>query len=328
MDKNIYCISDLHIGNRTYRDNFSETDLVKPFLSFLSFIEQTQSKLIIVGDLFELWQNTVGDVLQANNDIIKILGRLDVCYIVGNHDADLLSLNDGGFLAGELGDMIICNRNKNGVLCSEYTKQVGDAKYVFKHGHDVDGANLGNIPGLGRLLTIFAGMVKDYIKCDAKLKTYEVENVLEVIPEYAAGALSKIKETYEEVISLGGLFGKSDDRVNKSMLEGSEARIDDFKRMHTFVKYFPLFYQMTVDLKKCNSIDSKANIEALKIKFIEEYNHENVLVTGHTHNPCYDGNWYWNTGRWDNKSLDVLEIKYNETPKLKVWDKQSEKLVQ
>ena len=39
MNVDIYCISDLHIGNKGCRDNFHCNNLEKPLLSFVDYVK-------------------------------------------------------------------------------------------------------------------------------------------------------------------------------------------------------------------------------------------------------------------------------------------------
>lgn len=91
---NIVIVSDLHIGDRSKADDFFTSGNYLEFIRFVKWIEQNDSidKLIIAGDLFELWQCKIEKALQMYIDVWKAFIRLtksnkEVIYVPGNHDS-------------------------------------------------------------------------------------------------------------------------------------------------------------------------------------------------------------------------------------------------
>ena len=84
----IYCISDLHLGDGGPRDNFLPAK-EKQLLSFLDYVEEQDGELLILGDLFELWQANWSKVFTYRKHLLDRLAVLGATYILGNHDADL-----------------------------------------------------------------------------------------------------------------------------------------------------------------------------------------------------------------------------------------------
>jgi UDP-2,3-diacylglucosamine pyrophosphatase LpxH len=82
-----FFISDLHLGDGSRADDFHQTEA---FLKFIDRIAPNCERLIIVGDLLELWQSDLDRIVFYHDKIIKRLlalakeGRLT--YLVGNHD--------------------------------------------------------------------------------------------------------------------------------------------------------------------------------------------------------------------------------------------------
>lgn len=82
-----FFISDLHLGDGSQADDFHYPD---EFLKFLDFAKTNCEKLIIVGDLFELWQCDLDKVIFYHNKVIEELlafaKEKSLFYIIGNHD--------------------------------------------------------------------------------------------------------------------------------------------------------------------------------------------------------------------------------------------------
>jgi len=80
-------ISDLHLGDGTRADDFHRK---KELLALFDLIDRRAYNLIIVGDLFELWQSNLDKILSTHSEIIARLIRLStekrLIYLIGNHD--------------------------------------------------------------------------------------------------------------------------------------------------------------------------------------------------------------------------------------------------
>ena len=63
-------ISDLHLGDGSRTDDFHRDE---QFLEFLEFVESQAQELIILGDLFELWQADFDRVLFRHSKVINKL---------------------------------------------------------------------------------------------------------------------------------------------------------------------------------------------------------------------------------------------------------------
>lgn len=86
----IIVVADLHLGSQLANKS--------GFFEFIrEFLEPNQndiSRIILLGDILDLWRNTNSQVMLQNLDILTELGRLDMKknYIVGNHDYAIFSL--------------------------------------------------------------------------------------------------------------------------------------------------------------------------------------------------------------------------------------------
>jgi len=153
----IYVVSDLHLGDGGPRDNFafmSNGAREAEFISFLDFVEEQHGRLIITGDLFELWQSNISLVLTLRERLLDRLAKMGAIYVLGNHDADLF------YFCSEhhcpwLGHPFFKT------MRTKHTERVGDKLIHFIHGHEVDHYCAGDNPGLGRIAAIYSGLRED-----------------------------------------------------------------------------------------------------------------------------------------------------------------------
>lgn len=150
-EQNIFVISDLHIGDGGPRDNFAVGGRNAEFRSFLDYVSDENGELVILGDLFEFWQASVGKVLITHKEILDRLDELKATYVIGNHDADLQAL-----IGTDLLNHPFFQR-----MTGPYERTIEGKRYRFMHGHEVDDFNKGDIPSWGRMMAIFAGICED-----------------------------------------------------------------------------------------------------------------------------------------------------------------------
>ena len=151
--KDIFVISDLHIGDGGPRDNFGYEGSNRPkqLMAFLDYVEEQGGELIIVGDLLEFWQANISRVIIHNLPLLDRLSQLQATYILGNHDADLLHF---------IGKNIL-NHPLLKSMSDPITRNIAGKSFKFIHGHEVDSFNAGDTPSWGRMMAIFAGICED-----------------------------------------------------------------------------------------------------------------------------------------------------------------------
>ena len=84
MNKLLYAISDLHIGDGSEADDFKHN--LTAFNEFLDKTNNDCASLILIGDIYELWQYKFEDIYKAYRDTIDNMNKLTALYIIGNHD--------------------------------------------------------------------------------------------------------------------------------------------------------------------------------------------------------------------------------------------------
>ncbi|MFW9910739.1 MAG: metallophosphoesterase [Candidatus Thorarchaeota archaeon] len=86
----IIVVSDIHLGSQMANK--------AGFFDFIrSYLEPNQdeiSRIVLLGDILDLWRNSNSQVMLQNLDVLTEIGRLDMIknYIAGNHDYAVYSL--------------------------------------------------------------------------------------------------------------------------------------------------------------------------------------------------------------------------------------------
>jgi hypothetical protein len=146
----LYAISDLHMGDCGPRDNFVSHE--KDLWAFLDMVEDCHAKLVICGDLFELWQSNISKVLTKRISLLDRLARMQTYYVLGNHDADLLYFIGNNWLTHPFFTRM--------TRC--FAPMCGDIEgFYFTHGHEADAYCASDVPGLGRITAIYTGLAED-----------------------------------------------------------------------------------------------------------------------------------------------------------------------
>ena len=154
----IYIVSDLHLGDGGPRDNFAHMSngfREIEFMAFLDFVEKQHGRLIIVGDLFELWQSNISLVLTLRERLLDRLAAMEAIYVLGNHDADLL------YFCSEHQCSTWLRHPFFKTMRTEHTERINDRSFHFIHGHEVDYYCADDNPGLGRITAIYSGLRED-----------------------------------------------------------------------------------------------------------------------------------------------------------------------
>jgi UDP-2,3-diacylglucosamine pyrophosphatase LpxH len=149
----VYAISDLHMGDAGPRDNFAYYGLREKYLmSFLDFVEENNGRLVICGDLFELWQSNISKVLTKRIWLLDRLAKMQAVYVLGNHDADLrYFLGQKGWLTHPFFER----------MCNGCHLNLGGKSFEFIHGHEADSYCASDTPGVGRITAIYSGLAED-----------------------------------------------------------------------------------------------------------------------------------------------------------------------
>ena len=178
-NKNLYIVSDLHMGDWTDKDNFK--DFRPEFERFLDYVERDPDYcLILNGDVFELWQSSIGDILRNYFDLLNRIVNMNSIFIVGNHDIDLQSLiglNLKNNFIDSLSSCLIVERN---------------GKHIrIMHGHEFDKFNDPKKSMLlGKISALAAGWIE--MQIGTTLGEKSTETILDKIAMFFVNLFSSI----------------------------------------------------------------------------------------------------------------------------------------
>lgn len=134
-------ISDLHLGDRSPKDNFRRAHREKRLHSFLDHVEDRNGRLVIAGDLFELLRYPLGSVIERRAELLDRFAAMGAIYLPGNHDEDVATIEPSDpphpFFAG---------------LSDDFVQIVGDRRIKFAHGHLGDPLITTSLQNLGRMV--------------------------------------------------------------------------------------------------------------------------------------------------------------------------------
>ena len=167
--RDIFVISDLHLGDGGMRDNFEAAKKTSPLRAFIDHVGSEDGELFILGDLFELWQMNLSRLLAKRRELLDELANVRLTYVPGNHDVDLAH-----FIGSDLFRHPFFARMR-----MPFIRERGGRRFYFSHGHETDPFNSGDDPGFGRMLAIFAGVFEDENRSPFIPSGESVEDVLE-----------------------------------------------------------------------------------------------------------------------------------------------------
>jgi len=151
----LFCISDLHLGDRGPRDNFIVGGREERLRRFLDFVDERGGRLLILGDLFDWWQSNLSRTMMAYHQLLGRMARMDggeVRWIVGNHDNSLVEF---------IGSAVELRGLYLPIMSRPFESVIGGRKFAFLHGHEADPYCNSKNPGVGELTAIISGLLED-----------------------------------------------------------------------------------------------------------------------------------------------------------------------
>jgi len=112
------------------------------FDGFLDYVQTQDGQLIILGDFFELLRYPLDSIIARRGELLDRLADMNTIYVPGNHDEAVFSLVDPEdlphpFFAG---------------MSDAFTQQMGNRRFRFMHGHEVDPLVNAGTHNLGRMI--------------------------------------------------------------------------------------------------------------------------------------------------------------------------------
>lgn len=126
--RDIFVISDLHIGDGSAKDNLLKGSNQVLLLRLLDKIESAGARLVILGDLFELWRYRPEVVVERWDKLLDRLNHMDVIYVPGNHDWQFW--RDREYWQHQHSFFTSLHK--------PFTVSIGTKHFNFMHGHEID----------------------------------------------------------------------------------------------------------------------------------------------------------------------------------------------
>jgi len=219
--KPIFVVSDLHLGSGGRRDNFATYGREKQFFDFLDFVEKNDGELIITGDLVDMWRFRIRRILRRYAELFDRLTQMNVSYIVGNHDHAM----------EELAEHRILPHRFFAKTTRPFIRKIGDKKFKFMHGHELDPFNSRIKHLWGRIICISAGAA-EWINGAPFYSTETIEKILinleEKLRELWIMFCLELKEKFNYEIC----FKSSESRLKNIRTKKLIARHQDYKNSH------------------------------------------------------------------------------------------------
>ncbi|MCM8779727.1 MAG: UDP-2,3-diacylglucosamine diphosphatase [Candidatus Omnitrophica bacterium] len=204
-------ISDLHLGDGSRTDDFHRD---KEFLAFLDFVRVQAEELIIVGDLFELWQASLDKILFKHSKVIKGLltlrEKIKIRYVIGNHDyipfVHFVGLDNGVYL--------------------EYRDS--RKKIIAEHGNKYDIFNRYKNPlrsikwSAGKYYTLLIASFERLIHPDIDVWTKQTLSRVDDFLQEAAMIKNRVPPSSKDYLKRGGHFGEFEKAVKNHLDKGAK----------------------------------------------------------------------------------------------------------
>lgn len=167
----IYCVGCLHMGAGGPRDNFAAAGKESDFVAWLDMVQDTAGRLVLGGDVLELWQENLSKVICHRMPFLDRFGAMNAQYILGNHECDLLHFVGTHLLNHSLFRRMTTEITLPGAIYREPEYALADdrerrrywtpVRYDIRHGHEADPACSGDSPGLGRITALYTALRED-----------------------------------------------------------------------------------------------------------------------------------------------------------------------
>ncbi len=260
QNREVFVISDLHIGDRSPKDNLGQARREEQFNDFLDYVEFRKGQLVIVGDFFELLRYPAERILTERGPLLDRLARMETRYVLGNHDEAAMELACPNQPAHPFFER----------TSKAFTQTIGDKRFKFMHGHEVDPLITPGVQHLGRLLGAFSTLL------EFRAGTCLLSN------DHVTDALL---ETGEHLLRL---WYKLMATLNKAACECcSLMPSEQIKFMRRRIRTQRMIARYHEDKQQCAY---------------------DVAIVGHTHKAGVYGDWYFNSGSWTGKTNNFLEI--------------------
>jgi UDP-2,3-diacylglucosamine pyrophosphatase LpxH len=227
---------------------------------FLDYVEDHNGQLVILGDLFELLRYPLDSVIAKRRDLLDRLARIEALYVPGNHDEGVASLID----VAEPPHPFFAR------MSSAFSQSIGEKRFRFMHGHEVDPLASPRIQNIGRMIGSMACLL-----------------------EYYHGTCVLSNDTLTDALLE---VGEQMLRLRTWLTCGMNKAVQECCGM--------------VAPEKMTYLKRRIRTERMLQRYYtdKEEGLYDIAIVGHTHRAGTFSDWYFNSGSWTGPTNDFLEI--------------------
>jgi len=223
-------------------------------------VEDQKGELVILGDFLELLRYPLDSVIDRRKTLLDRLAGMDTVYVPGNHDEDVIRWAGTESLPHPFFARI----------SHAFVRHIGDRRFKFMHGHEVDPLAHAGIQNLGRLIGRLAYLC-----------------------EFRPGACFLSNDT---VIGLLEETGEQLLHVWTWLLAGLNTALrDSFSRLPA---------------GRMRLLTRRIRTQRMLTRYYRDKTEGlyDMAIVGHTHRAGTFGDWYFNSGSWTGARNNFLRI--------------------
>jgi UDP-2,3-diacylglucosamine pyrophosphatase LpxH len=256
----VFVVSDLHMGDRSPKDNLCLANREAMFNQFLDYVTDQRGQLIILGDLFELLRYPLDGIVACRRGLLDRLAGMDAIYVPGNHDEDLESLIGADDLPHPFFER----------MSHAFVQHVGEKRFKFMHGHEVDPLITSGIQGISRMIGAVAYLLE--FRQGACILSND-------------GLTDALLEIGERVLELWSRLSR---RMNRALRECCNRMPPE---------------QMTLLSRHFRTRRMLGRYHQDRTLGLYD-----IAIVGHTHKAGFLDDWYFNSGSWTGSNSNFLRI--------------------
>ncbi|MEN6576820.1 MAG: metallophosphoesterase [Phycisphaerales bacterium] len=256
----VFVVSDLHIGDRSPKDNLCQGNREAIFDDFLDYVADQQGQLVLLGDFLELLRYPLGSIITRRRTLLDRLAEMDAVYVPGNHDEDVIPLIGAGDVPHPFFEK----------MSHAFVQHVGDKRFKFMHGHEVDPLITSGTQSIGRML----------------------------------GAVAYLLEFRQGTCIL------SNDAVTDILLEVGEQTLELWSRLTRRMNRALRECYHRIPGEKMTTLSRQIRTRRMLGRYYADKMQDlyDIAIVGHTHRAGTFDDWYFNSGSWTGSNCNFLRI--------------------
>ena len=216
--------------------------------------------MVIVGDFLELLRYPLDSIIARRQTLLDRLADMDTVYVPGNHDEDVIRL------AGTVRP----SHPLFARISHAFVQRIGDRRFKFMHGHEVDPLANTCIQSLGRIIGRLAYL------CEFRQGACLLSN---------DAIIGLLEETGEQLLHTSSWL-----RAGVDVALRESCGVLPAERMR--------FLTRRIRTRRMLTRYYQDKAEGLY----------DMAIVGHTHKAGTFGDWYFNSGSWTGAGNNFLRI--------------------